>query len=86
MNGLSIYQHVAKFRYRIQGMSQNVQSITEWRCLIKGLQQNVTKYNRILLLYSPNVTEYSRRNNGVFRNELQTDTVAYISKLFDIVR
>ena len=33
-------------------MSRNVQSITEWRCLIYGLQQNVNiKYNGIQLRF-----------------------------------
>ena len=42
-------------RYLSQGMSRNVQSIMEWRCLIYGFQQKVSKYNRIYLLHSPNV-------------------------------
>ena len=52
-------------------MSRNVQSVTEWRCPIYGLQQNVTKYNRILLFYSPNVTEYRSRNKGMLRNDFK---------------
>ena len=46
IKGLSIYRHVAKCSL-IQEMSQNLLSITEWRCRIYGLQQNVTKYNGI---------------------------------------
>ena len=42
-----IYRDVAKCRYLIQGMSRNVHSVTKWRCLIHGLQQNVTKYDGI---------------------------------------
>ena len=34
-----------------------IQDVTECRCLIYGMQENVTKYNGIKLPYSPNVTD-----------------------------
>ena len=74
LKGLSIYRHVAKCRDLILGMSRNVQSTTEWRCLIYGLQQNVKKLQSN---YSTNVTEY--RNKVMLRNDLQINLVSYIS-------
>ena len=51
----------------------------ECRCLKYGMQQNVTKCNEVKSHYSPNVTEYRSRNNGMLRNDLQTDLGTYIS-------
>ena len=58
IKGLSIYQHVTKFRCLIQGMPINVQNITEWRCLIYGLRntelENTEYYEMIYkLIKSP---------------------------------
>ena len=50
---------------------------------IYGLRQNNTTYKGILLPYSPNVTEYRNRNNGMLQKDYQTDLVTYISKYFD---
>ena len=45
---MSIYRHETNdCRCLIQGMLRNVKNITEWRCQIYGLQQNVIKYNGI---------------------------------------
>ena len=54
IKGLSTYRHVVKCTYLIQGTFQNEPNKTEWRCLIYGLQQNVTNYKGISLLYCPN--------------------------------
>ena len=54
IKGLPIYQHVVKFTYLIQGTFQNERNKMEWTCLIYGLQQNVTNYKGISLLYCPN--------------------------------
>ena len=43
-------------------------------------------YKVLQNLTSPYVTEYSHRNNGMLRSDLQTDLVTFISLCFDTFR
>ena len=69
LKGLSIYRHLGKCMYLIQRMSRNVQSKTEWRCLIYGLQQmlqNITEFSIFILLFGKEI-------NGVIYSDLSNE-------------